>query len=136
MIDTDKFSDEEILARTIYGEARNQPYIGQQAIACVVMNRVKHAGWWGNSVRTVCLDPYQFDCWMPKDPNRAVIMDVKDTDPVFANCLEIAHEAMTGELPDCTDGADSYLVNGLVKNWNRNLTPVAIIGKHSFYATV
>lgn len=136
VVDTDKFSDTEILARTSYGEARNQPHIGKQAIACVVLNRAKHGGWWGNTVRTVCLKFEQFDCWMKNDPNRAIIMAVTESNPVYIECLGIARLAMTGDLTDVTHGADSYLVRGIVKDWNKNLTPVASIGAHDFYRTV
>ncbi len=36
-------SDIELLARLVYGEARGEPYIGQVAVAAVVLNRVRHA---------------------------------------------------------------------------------------------
>jgi spore germination cell wall hydrolase CwlJ-like protein len=135
-MDTDQFSDQEIIAKTIYGESRNQPYIGQTAIACVIINRANHGGWWGKTPRDVCLKPWQFSCWNANDPNRPIIMAVDASDHIYATCMEIASMALSGDLADITDGADSYCVTGLVTDWNRNLIPVAVIGAHSFYRTV
>lgn len=136
MSDTDQFSDLEILARTIYGEARNQPELGKQAVACVVMNRVKIGGWWGDTVRDICLKPFQFSCWNENDPNRAVILAVANSDFVFAECLSIAGTAIAGTLADPTGGADHYLVRGTQAAWAKNLSPIASIGAHDFYQTV
>ena len=127
------------LALTIYGEARNQPDIGMQAIACVVMNRVRHGGWWGNSIIKVCLKPMQFSCWnnTPDNAkNKIAMMGASDADPVFLRCVDIAQQAIAGTLKDCTNGADSYFVKGTNAPWAKNLTPVASIGAHDFYVTV
>ena len=49
----------DILARTIYGEARGESISGMEAVASVVLNRVAFAKrrgrfWWGNSIAEVC----------------------------------------------------------------------------------
>ena len=48
----------DILARTIYGEARGESISGMEAVASVVLNRVAFAKrrgcfWWGNSIAEV-----------------------------------------------------------------------------------
>jgi N-acetylmuramoyl-L-alanine amidase len=136
MEDTDKFSDQEILARTLFGEARGEPAEGRQGVASVVMNRVAKPCWWGKNVRDVCLARKQFSCWNENDPNRAVIMEVTADDPIYANCLDISEQAINGNLIDNTGGADSYCVVGTVTEWNKGLTPTTIIGHHTFYRTV
>lgn len=136
MADTDIFSDAQIVARTIYGEARNQVPLGQKAIACVIMNRARHGGWWGSTPREVCLKPFQFSCWNANDPNRSLMLAVDPLDPVFSPLLEIAQSAMAGALIDVTAGADSYEVRGTGAFWAKGLTPVASIGAHDFYVTV
>lgn len=134
MPDTDKFSDQEILARTIYGESRGESHEGKQAVACVVLNRVKSGvRWWGTDIRSVCLKPFQFSCWLARDPNRAVIMAVEDDEPIFAECLGIARDAMSGDLSDVTDGATSYKVVGTPAAWATGKTPLITIGAHEFY---
>ena len=136
MSDTDQLSDLQIVARTMFGEARNQGNLGLQAVASVIMNRANHGGWWGSTPRDVCLKPYQFSCWNENDPNREVILGVDEDYDLFATCVAIAERAISGQLNDITGGADSYVVRGLVTNWNKNITPIASIGVHDFYKTV
>src|SRR3546814_13540556 len=65
----------DVLARTVWGEARGESVRGMEAVASVVVNRVRRAiarggYWWGNDVVGVCLRPCQFSCWADGDPNR------------------------------------------------------------------
>ena len=39
-------NDEDILARTLYGEARGEGIDGIEAVACVIMNRYKARKWY------------------------------------------------------------------------------------------
>src|SRR5665213_31744 len=57
--------DRDLLARTVYGEAGNQSPEGQQAVAAVVLNRLK-SGQYGGSMRDVLLAPHQFESWDTK----------------------------------------------------------------------
>lgn len=52
--------DLELLARLVYGEARGEPYIGQVAVAAVVLNRVKNSKF-PNSISGVIFEPWAFD---------------------------------------------------------------------------
>lgn len=54
-------SDLYLLARCVYGEARGEPYVGQVAVAAVVLNRVKSASF-PNSISGVIYQPYAFTC--------------------------------------------------------------------------
>jgi len=129
MADTDVLSDLQVFAKTLDGEAGNQGYEGQQAVANVIMQRVKMQWQHEATVRGVCLHPSQFSCWLP-GPDRDRIM--ASTDP---QCLEIAQLAMDGNLPNIVEEADSYCVTGTICEWNEKLIPVVVIGKHSFYIT-
>lgn len=133
--DLDVFSDQEIIAKTLYGEARNQGYQGQQAVCNVIFNRTAKPSWWGANPRQVCLHPYQFSCWNESDPNRSVIVEVTDKDQIYAQCLAIAADGLSGVLPDITGGATSYFVTSMSNPpaWAKGLDPSAIIGVHSFY---
>ena len=135
-VDTDKFTDVEILARTIYGEARGESELGKMGVAAVIINRAAIGGWWGKTPREVCLARYQFSSWNRNDPNRALLMKPQITDLAYQACYQIAAQAMTGEMADPTDSADSYCVTGLRTSWNANLDPCKVIGKHSYYRTV
>lgn len=54
-------SDLYLLARCVYGEARGEPYVGQVAVAAVVLNRVRSAAF-PNSISGVIYQPYAFTC--------------------------------------------------------------------------
>lgn len=126
----------DILARTLWGEARGEPVRGIEAVAAVVMNRARRGGWWGDSVESVCRKPMQFSCWNPSDPNRAKLERVDETDRAFRICLRIARRAIAGSVDDPTHGATHYHVRGLLPKWARGRDPSAEIGNHLFYAGV
>ncbi len=131
----------DTLARTIWGEARGETVRGQEAVAAVVMNRVRRAEerggyWWGDTVETVCRKPWQFSCWNENDPNRIKILSVTGDDPVFAACLRIARRAVRRVLKDPTRGATHYHAKGLLPPWARDKRPCAEIGHHLFYNDV
>jgi spore germination cell wall hydrolase CwlJ-like protein len=129
MLDTDAFSDQEIVAKTLDGEAGNQGYEGQQAVANVIMNRVK-LNWQGETtLRGVCLHRKQFSCWNPGFCRDRIM---KYLDP---QCLQIARDLILDHLPDITHEADSYEVTGTNAYWTLGLVPCAVIRKHSFYRT-
>jgi len=131
----------DILARTLWGEARGESVRGMEAVAAVVMNRVAVARrrgrmWWGNSVAEVCRAPWQFSCWNANDPNRPKLMAVTSTDPSFAVAQRIARRAVAGLLPDPTGGATHYHARGVSPAWAAGRAPSAEIGRHVFYDDV
>jgi len=130
-------ADADILARTIYGEARGELYGGRVAVANVVMNRLLSGKtWWGVTIPGVCKAKYQFSCWLESDPNRRVIEAVTEDDEDFAECIEIAREAAAGSLPDLTFGSCHYCVASLNPGWAKGNTPVIRIGGHKFFNDV
>lgn len=52
-------SDEYLLARTIHGEARGEPYVGKVAVAAIVLNRVKSSSF-PNTAAGVVYQPLAF----------------------------------------------------------------------------
>lgn len=145
--------DLDVLARTIYGEARGEDIAGKVAVANVVMNRVKtfrsliasgvRKLTFGNgSITSACLYKYQFSCWNEKDPNREKILAVKGSDLYFAECIVVAKVAMAGLLVDNTAGSTHYHVisMGFPPSWlhpgEGPPKPAVLIGKHAFYNTV
>lgn len=110
----DLMDPQQVLARTIWGEDRSGTVPGMSAVANVIMNRVAHGGWWGNTVITVCLRPWQFSSWnpliqgQPMNANYEAMMEAGLQTPGFQDALAIAGLAISGKLQDATDGADSY----------------------------
>ena len=106
-------NDIDILARTIYGEARGE-YAGTGgfasliAVGNVVMNRVKARCWYGKTIQEVCQKPWQFSCWNEGDPNRGLIMREVIDDPIYFLCREVATNVSRDQWPDLTKGSDHY----------------------------
>lgn len=127
----------DVLARTIWAEDRGGGRTGMEAVAHVILNRVRLGGWWGNTIIEVCLHPWQFSCWNADDPNYSKLAAVTGADPIFVTSLAVAEKAMAGTLGnDITLGADSYFAEGsVVPSWSVGLTPTIQIGAHIFYKT-
>jgi len=123
----------DVLARTLWGEARGEGNIGMQAVANVIMNRVAIGGWWGDSIVTVSQKPYQFSCWNKDDPNYRLITALDGEDLYFVTARRIARRAVYGALEDITSHADHYHAAGITPFWTSGERPVAVIGNHIFY---
>lgn len=125
----------DILARTIGGEARGDGIEGMSAVANVVMNRVARPGWWGKSVKEICLKPYQFSAWDEGDPNRPIITAWDTGFSIYREALDIATRALMGQLPDITNGGTSYYARSMktLPKWAEGRTPCAEIGGHLFF---
>lgn len=131
----------DVLARTIFGEARNEGATGMEAVACVILNRVKIARkmggyWWGNTIIDVCQKPFQFSCWNKDDPNLKRIQEVTGKDIHFATCLRIARRAVIGTLRDTTGAATHYHADYVSPYWAEGQKPVTTIGRHIFYKLI
>lgn len=130
--------DCDILARTIYGEARGESISGMEAVASVVLNRLavsKKYGryWWGNTIAGICRQPWQFSCWNKDDPNYRLINKVPENDVIFCICKRIAGRAVAGILEDKTNNATHYHTKNTCPVWAKGKIPCAEIGRHFFY---
>ena len=134
MIDLSTATADDIMARTLFGEARGEGHVGMVAVANVIMNRAAKPCWWGHSVKEVCLKPYQFSCWNVGDPNRQLMLNLDNTNPIYNEALDIAQQCMGGMLADNTCGATSYYASGSpMPKWAVGKTPCATIGRHIFF---
>jgi spore germination cell wall hydrolase CwlJ-like protein len=133
--------DIDILARTIYGEARGEyhhPRGGLSAyiaVGNVVMNRLKQKSWFGHSIRDVCLKPFQFSCWNHDDPNYKLLQNPPLNDALFHTCKKVAEGVIMHKWPDLTQGADHYYCDSMkmAPSWAVGHKPVVIIGRHRFF---
>lgn len=136
---TEILTDIDILARTIWGEARGQGRKGMRAVAHVVINRVRLARvrggmWWGDDVVSVCQKPYQFSCWNKNDPNREKLLAVTNKNATFRQCLAIADAVLGGvDTDDPTYGATHYHRYDIAPIWSRGITPITRIRDHLFF---
>ena len=104
-----KFEDLDIMAKTMWGESRNQDTSGQIAVASVIKNRAEARRWYGNTPKEVCLKEWQFSCWNEGDPNK---------------------------IKDNTEGSTHYHTTNIMPKWAQGKTPVVTIGDHKFYNNI
>ena len=122
--------DLEILSRTLMGEARGEPAIGKRAVVHVILNRLSHAPRFGSSIAEVCQQPWQFSCWLDKDPNSAVIKAA--TIEQLSDCIVAAAEALIE--PDFLHGSCHYYADTMAPpKWAAGHVPVVTIGHHRFF---
>ncbi|MDR2417292.1 MAG: cell wall hydrolase [Holosporales bacterium] len=129
--------DIDILARTIYGEARGEfsstGMAALIAVANVVLNRSKKKSFWGGTIRDICLQPKQFSCWNLKDPNRTAMKNAMRGEILFDLCWETAKNVLEEKWPDITKGADHYHSIEIAPSWALRKKPLLTLGRHIFY---
>jgi len=137
---TDK--DRDILARTLWGEARGESLAGQIAVAWTIRNRVfdgKDRSWWGEGYAGVCQKPYQFSCWNRNDPNFAYLNGAKPIPFREITQARIAgDQVIDGKVPDPTSGATHYYAISMKKApvWAAKATETLKLGGHVFFKDV
>jgi len=139
MITISDMDDQEVLARTAWGECRGGGSIGMQSVINVICNRAASPKWWGHDIRSVCLKAAQFSCWLPSDPNRNKLMSVDESDAAYNSALNLAQQAIEGTLPDITNGATYYYsIKGVARtpNWAIGKIPCATIKGQYFFNNI
>lgn len=117
--------------RTLWQEARNEPLLGQQAVAHVLWNRLRD-GRWGKTFASVCLSPLQFSGWNDHDPNRMEVAVVPDNDPRLLNLSSILVAAETATDP--TNGAKFYYATYIPQpEWADNMINCGQFGHQIFF---
>ncbi|CAA7619524.1 putative Cell wall hydrolyse [Magnetospirillum sp. LM-5] len=128
----------DVLARTLWGETRSESLRAKEALAALVVNRLRHAEamggryWWGNSINEICRRPGQFPCW--SKPCRLLTVTMEDR--AFRVAVRTARRAMAGILADPTGGATHWHRQTELPPWTRGRFPMAEIGPFLFYANV
>jgi len=113
-------NDIKLMSNAVYGEARGEPYVGQVAVAAVILNRV-NSSTFPNTVSGVIFEPRAFTAvadgqiWLtPNDKAKKAVMD-----------------ALNGFDP--TEGAVYYFnPNTATSSWIWGRPQIKRIGKHIF----
>ena len=115
-------SDTQLLARAVTGEARGEPYEGQDAVAAVILNRVKHSSF-PNTISGVIYQPGAFTAVSDGQINVPIATD----STVYKAC----RDAMNGWDPSY--GAIYYFNPDTATNsWIWSRPHIITIGKHRF----
>ena len=113
-------NDLYLLAKCVYAEARGEPYVGQVAVAAVILNRVKHPDF-PNTIYGVVYQPWAFtavyDGQIGLEPNETA--------------YQAAQDALNGWDP--TYGCIYYYNPATATSqWIFSRKVVVTIGKHAF----
>lgn len=135
-------------ARTVWGEARSEGYVGMVAVAAVLANRVKtarayvekhkkpHPLFGNGTLKDACLRPLQFSCWNEGDPNLPKLKAVNTGDNEFCWALYAMLGVALGHVIDPTQGATHYVRDVLYDKagWWRDMlrTTKESFGRHVF----
>jgi spore germination cell wall hydrolase CwlJ-like protein len=90
--------DRDYLIRTVAFEAPNEPAVGKAAVAHVVLNR-KKSGRWGDEIKKIVTQPWQFEPWMTR---RKEIEKLSPDDPRYRKAARITDGVLDGDIPDPT----------------------------------
>jgi len=108
-------TEQMILARAIYGEARNEILSDKARIAVgwSIRNRVEDTTKFGNNYNEVILKEDQYSAFRKSDENRPYVEDPLHTNNLidkraWENCYKVAGQVMLCEVDDPTDGANHY----------------------------
>lgn len=142
-MEIDDWGDLQVMARTLWGEARGEGLEGLEAVARVIINRYKAKKWFTGyrmedgckipSIKETCLKKAQFSCWNKSDVNYSRLLKVDESDKVFRLCLSIAEKAIDGYLPDFTNNATFYHTRNIKPKWALHHSPCYDTGRHLFY---
>lgn len=115
-------SDAYLLARLVYAEARGEPYVGQVAVAAVVLNRVRSSSF-PNTISGVIYQPWAF----------SVVNDGQINLTPNQTAINAANDAMNGWDP--TYGCLYYYNPATATNsWIKQKPIHLTIGQHVFCA--
>ena len=126
------WSEIDLLAGVIVGEASGEPSDGQVAVGLVIRTRVQHPRWWGRNWREVVLCKSQFSCWA--DHNAYRIVQARGArSPAWAKAWFIARDIYLGVTQDYLDRATHYHAHDISPQWAAKMIRLDRIGDHVFY---
>lgn len=143
-----RLSAQQVVAMTIWAEARAEPIEGEVAVGCVIRNRLLRPMRYADTWAKVCLARWQFSCWIPEggEQNYRLLLArcdaaLKGTLPWPAQADWIAQGIISGAIEDRTGQATHYYAPramtpiGKVPPWAKGLTPMKV-GSQLFFSGV
>ena len=129
------------LARTSWGEGRNQGIDGMHLIQNVINNRANSGGTynWPDNVFDVTRQRKQFSAWNEGDPNKAKMeaLDPNSENQQFRDAYEISDKPLPQELQKIFGDADHYHTDKVSPDWSKSpkMRKLGQHGSHIFYTT-
>ena len=139
MTEISDLTDLQVFAGTLLGESESLGERGMTGTACTILNRLAANLHWlgGNTIRGVCLQPEQYQCWGagPDQIRVLSILDGTKPDAMLHLALSIASTAVAYGLHDITKGAISYYDSKScpMPYWARGKTPCLVDQGRYYY---
>ena len=118
-------TEKEVVASTLWMEARGEGKDGIEAVASVIANRAAKSR---KPLKAVCLAPYQFSCWNKRQTT--IPSNAKGT--VWDFCLATADKMVKGKFKTTLDATHYYCHRTCNPSWGKKLKGRKIIGRHTF----
>lgn len=134
-------TDVELMAITIYGEAEGEDLTGKAAVGFIIRNR---AALWKKTIKDVCLQANQFECFNKGNKRLSILRDIAEDIHIFKNkafneCLLVAQGILQSDLKSTIGNATFYKVVGWWSSWfasaisTGKLIKTGEIGLHEFF---
>ena len=119
------YTEREVVALTLLGEARGEGAVGMWAVGCVIRTRAKEKG---VSLKRACLIPKHFSCWNDGLISRKLLKS-KEGRLAWA----MAGRLVRGHGEDITNRANHYCRFDCFPLWADPARVVFKYGAHVFY---
>lgn len=125
-------TDTQIVAMTIWGEARGEGDAGMYAVACVISQRAINRS---ITPAEICLQRKQFSCWQNQfssnqTPTSTFERKLKTKEGVYAMLLAKNIKGLDRKF---VKYADHYVTLKTQVYWMNGHRPVTVIGNHKFF---
>lgn len=134
-----KYTTQQFMAMTIWGESRGENLYSQFLTGWTIHNRWWEKGWYGDTIKDVILKPKQFSCWNEGDPNRVKMLLEMDKcedggcSKEMDQAMYIADGILTGRVINTSQGVNHYHANTVKPFWAKGREPLIVEGNHLFY---
>lgn len=129
-----ELSDLELLSLCVWREARGEGLLGKRGVAHVVKNRADRPSWWGDSIHTVILHPFQFSSFNEGDPNSSKWPE--DADAFYSDSLTVSEDVLVNGDEDITGGAVNYYDISIPPpawTWAADMVFTVALGRFRFF---
>lgn len=123
--------DREVVALTLWSEARGEGFGGLKAVASVIQNRLTSKEFKNRkTLRNVCLQSFQFSGWNFGFTPSLIIKSEKDYQ-LWCYCLMLADDMLKGSFKPIINSTHYYAYRKCKPSWY-NMKSVVVIGNHRF----
>ncbi len=126
----EQYNEVEVVASTIYHEARGEGIVGMDAVASVIYNRAHQPRWKKLGLAGVCLQKKQFSChnkgFLSAKPK--TVADKK----AYKYCKELANKMINGSFKSTVGNANHYCTLKCNVYWKSQLKNTIVVKNHIF----